>query len=83
MGVGEIDPEDIEGSEPDHEGSIPTPKQNELIIFVVLITWHKQTNQHQENGTTALPAGCSPCKNIGLHPGPGRASPILNELENQ
>ncbi len=31
-------------------------------------------------GTTALPAGCSP---MGLSPGPGRASPILNELENQ
>ncbi len=66
-------------------------------IFVVLIMWHKQTNQHQENGTTALPAGCSPCKRLyfgttalpagcshmGLRPGPGRASPILNELENQ
>ncbi len=35
-------------------------------IFVILITWHKQTNQHQENGTTALPAGCSPCKNVLL-----------------
>ncbi len=24
---------------------------NLLAIFVVLIMWHKQTNQHQENGT--------------------------------
>ncbi len=29
--------------------------------------------------TTALPAGCSP---MGLRPGPGRASSILNELES-
>ncbi len=77
------DDEAIEGSEPDHEGSIPTPTQNKLIIlvlpqqfcqqntfimmqnarfclkdecfsnlsaiFVVLIMWHNQTNQHQEN----------------------------------
>ncbi len=35
-------------------------------IFVVLIMWHKQSYQHQENGTTALPAGCSPCKNVLL-----------------
>ncbi len=31
-------------------------------------------------GTTAVPAGCSP---MGLCHGPGRASPILHELENQ
>ncbi len=35
-------------------------------IFVVLIMWHNQTNQHHENGTIALPAGCSPCKNLLL-----------------
>ncbi len=29
------DGEAIKGSEPDHEGSIPTPTQNELIILVL------------------------------------------------
>ncbi len=45
VGVGEIDPEGpgslpetakpVEGSEPDPEGSIPTPTQNELMILVL------------------------------------------------
>ncbi len=39
MGVGEIDLEGCgslpDTSEPDHEGSMPTPTQNELIILVL------------------------------------------------
>ncbi len=47
---------------------------NVLSIFVVLIMWHKQSNQHHEN----VLLGLLPCKNIllGLHPCPARCSPM-------
>ncbi len=41
MGVCQINPE-VDNSDPDHEGSIPTPTQYELIILVVPQQFHQQ-----------------------------------------
>ncbi len=89
VGVGQIDPKGS-GSLPKTAKSSRAKMfvsvwkvsafSNLSAIFVVLITWHKQTNQHQENvllGLLLCPTGCSPCKNVllWLHNCPTSCSP--------